>query len=548
MNSERTLEFHPGPWDGAAVDGPPVALPQGARRSARPSVELTLLDTFDRRLFRRGKICLVERAADGTARLALRAFATHRAGHCADWTSSGLPRFAWDVADPRLRSELEDCIDVRALLPQCRLRRISQPVLCFPEAIPEPLRIYRTRYALMPEHGRARALPERLAVCWSAPDEKLARQFIERLLERGLLTPTPDDIWREALSAAGRLPVADELTSRPELAPDQRADIALRQILGTLFNVMSANEAGIIGNIDTEFLHDFRVAIRRSRAALGQLKGVFPARSIARYTRDLAWLGEITGPARDLDVYLLNFAELQGLLPAPVRDELEPLRALLSRESAAAHAALVRCLASPRYLRFKSQWPEFLARPGPRRPAAPNALEAIGSLSARRIWTLYRRIARASGAVDADTPSEQIHALRKTCKKLRYLLEFVQPFHETEQIRRPIRDLKVLQDHLGAFQDAEVQMAYLRAWFARLRQDPRVSSQTLLALGMLFGRFEQIQAARRAEIPGALRHFARKDDRNRFKAMFKLAVAAAAGSAGRQRVLAQIAKKQGESS
>jgi CHAD domain-containing protein len=135
--------------------------------------------------------------------------------------------------------------------------------------------------------------------------------------------------------------------------------------------------------------------------------------------------------------------------------------------------------------------------------------------------------------VDGATPSERIHELRKTCKKLRYLLECVQPFHDEDRIRRPIRALKLLQDHLGAFQDAEVQREYLRGWFAQLRQDGEISSQTLLAVGMLFGRFEQLQAARRAEIPEALKHFARKEERARFKTLFKESPAAAVGKTGR---------------
>ena len=524
MNSERTIELAPA-WS-ARSDGD-TSTP--ARRGTWSSTDVTLLDTFDRRLFRRGKVCALERLGDGTAHLVLRTSGGQRPGHRAAWAAAGIPRFASDVPESELRAALEGLIDVRALLPLCRLRRSCQIMEGFPEAVPDAVRLFRTRYSWVPDQGRPRLVDERLAVSWSAPDDKTARHFVDHLLECGIVKPVKEDIWHAALGAAGRLPPADEVAGSPELTTDLRADVALRRILATLFEIVVNNEAGIIDNIDSEFLHDFRVAVRRSRAVLGQLKGVFPERSIRRFAEDLAWLGAVTGPMRDLDVYLLHVSDLEALLPHALGGELEPLRALLTSEAAAAHAALVRYLSSARYRHFKQQWPAYLARPPARRPAAPNALEPIGSLAGRRIWTLYRRISKAADVVDENTPSERIHELRKTCKKLRYLLEYVEPLHPADRVRRPIRDLKALQDHLGAFQDAEVQMDYLREWFSRLRGDAQVSSQTLLALGMLFGRFEQRQSSRRAEIPPALRRFARKEERARFKSLFKEPVAGAGG-------------------
>ena len=73
---------------------------------------------------------------------------------------------------------------------------------------------------------------------------------------------------------------------------------------------MKDNEKGIIDDIDSEFLHDFRVAVRRTRSLLGQIRYVLPKRRVTRFKRDFAWLGEVTGPARDMDVYLLSFNDI----------------------------------------------------------------------------------------------------------------------------------------------------------------------------------------------------------------------------------------------
>ena len=44
-----------------------------------------------------------------------------------------------------------------------------------------------------------------------------------------------------------------------------------------LLDIMVANEPGMRADLDTEFLHDYRVSLRRTRSLLGQIKNVFPA-------------------------------------------------------------------------------------------------------------------------------------------------------------------------------------------------------------------------------------------------------------------------------
>ena len=57
--------------------------------------------------------------------------------------------------------------------------------------------------------------------------------------------------------------------------------------------------------LDTEFLHDFRVALRRTRSLLGQIRDVFPAAAVEHFSSEFSWIGRLTGPPRDLDVLLL---------------------------------------------------------------------------------------------------------------------------------------------------------------------------------------------------------------------------------------------------
>ena len=71
--------------------------------------------------------------------------------------------------------------------------------------------------------------------------------------------------------------------------------------------MIEANLEGTIADLDSEFLHDFRVSVRRSRAVQRELKGVFAPAELARFRAEFRWLQQVTGDARDLDVYVLEF-------------------------------------------------------------------------------------------------------------------------------------------------------------------------------------------------------------------------------------------------
>ena len=62
----------------------------------------------------------------------------------------------------------------------------------------------------------------------------------------------------------------------PRPGPDGPRGVGARQIHLALLGILVANEPGLRANLDTEFLHDFRVAVRRTRSLLGQIRHVFP--------------------------------------------------------------------------------------------------------------------------------------------------------------------------------------------------------------------------------------------------------------------------------
>ncbi|MBV5303574.1 MAG: CHAD domain-containing protein, partial [Chlorobium sp.] len=87
------------------------------------------------------------------------------------------------------------------------------------------------------------------------------------------------------------------------LNPDAPIHESARQLLQFTCSVMRLNEEGIKKDIDSEFLHDYRVAIRRTRSVMKQLKGVFDSSETTCFLNFFSELGKRTNELRDQDVY-----------------------------------------------------------------------------------------------------------------------------------------------------------------------------------------------------------------------------------------------------
>lgn len=298
-----------------------------------------------------------------------------------------------------------------------------------------------------------------------------------------------------------------------------RADAVVRRFASQCLDRMESSETGILENRGTEALHDYRVALRRSRTLLGQMKGVFPERDARRWLDRLGRLGELTGPLRDCHVMLADLPLYHSVLPESLRPALAPLQSYLEREAASAHRILADRLRRKDYRRTIESWRRFLERPAPKQPSAPNARASAGEVCGRHIWKLYRRMLREGASLGPDSPSEAFHALRKRGKKLRYLLEFSASLRDDGKLRDLIAQLKKLQDVLGEFQDTAVQRARLLRLAETLRQDGQ-PVETLLAMGILVAHMERRQSRCRQAFGDGFAAFAGRPSRRRYRKLF----------------------------
>jgi CHAD domain-containing protein len=349
---------------------------------------------------------------------------------------------------------------------------------------------------------------------------KPLRKAVALLRETLKLSEVADDLLDEALAALGSTPGEYTSKLRLQLEPGMPAIRAVKNVLLRLLETMQANEAGTIADLDSEFLHDFRVSVRRTRSALSQLKGVLPEEIEQRFRPEFAWLGLITGPTRDLDVYLLKLPAYRAALPPSVRQDLGPLYDFLVAQQRKEQQTLARQLRSKRYRRLVAEWRAVLESSAETETGPANARRPVEDVAAERIWKMFRRAIREGRAIGPGSPAEMLHALRKTCKKLRYLLEFFQSLYPQHRIRQLIKALKVLQDNLGDFQDLEVQSAALTSFSRQMAAEQDVAPETLLAMGMLVEDLRRRQHQVRDAFSARFVAFSSPQNRKRFQELF----------------------------
>ena len=331
------------------------------------------------------------------------------------------------------------------------------------------------------------AEPARVSVMRLRGYDDQARRAAGLLVGLGLHAVGQDDIsgsWSEP-----QMPVTDRSVE---------ARVLLSAALTGFLVTMRQNLPGLLDDVDTEFLHDFRVAVRRTRATLKLGRPVLPEVMRSRWEPAFKSLGDLTTPLRDLDVYELDLPAMSRWLVTAAPTDLDPLATHLRSRRTAARRTMVGSLRSAGFSRLFLEWGEQLAGLVDLPASSEREQLSAGQLADRTIASAYQRVARDGALIGADSPARDLHGLRKRCKELRYALEVFAPLIDRAARKRALTDLKDLQDVLGRFQDSEVQRQALRGLAEEMMAEGTTAG-AMLAMGELIGHLDvEQERARRA--------------------------------------------------
>jgi CHAD domain-containing protein len=467
----------------------------------------TYYDSFDWRLYRQGVICEFNRSKQSSTFML-----TNRKD--GDLIASTLlfdvPSFSKQFNPGKVRQTLEPLLGVRALLAVCTLECEVYHLDILNEDEKIVLRVLVEEFDLL--NNRLTLFPAKGCDKYTGHLATIATKDLGSV-------PVDKTVLQEALKLQGRRPKDYSPKLDVRLTPDLRTDTASKTLFRELLRAIKLNEQGTIADTDSEFLHDFRVAVRRTRVGLNQMKKVLPEDALARYKEFFTWLGQITGETRDLDVYLLNFDQYKKKLPSGIRQSITPLQHFLVTKKHKSQQQLAKKLRSAKYLTTLAKWESFLNSPPTQNPSATDATLTVKEFADKRIWKTYQQAVKEGNAIDRHSPPEALHKLRKTCKKLRYLLEFFQNLYPERPIDKLIKGLKKLQDILGDYQDFSVQQERLQQ-FSEEMQAINIPSKTFLAMGVLIQDFENRRCKARERFYSQFSAFKKPENHSRFHALF----------------------------
>jgi CHAD domain-containing protein len=271
--------------------------------------------------------------------------------------------------------------------------------------------------------------------------------------------------------------------------PDATAPAAehLAVMIGAQLAAMLAHDPGTRLGSHPEDLHQMRVATRRLRALLRAARPMLATEWVEPLRAELAWLGDLLGPVRDLDVLLGHLRNQAALLAPAERRAFARLLRRLDAERVQARAAMLDALRSERYLCLLERLED--GGRAPRVVAPETSLHAIAGLE-------FRKLRKAMAALGEEPTDAELHAIRIRGKRARYAAELAETA-VGKPASRFIRKARLFQDVLGEHQDAVVAEERLR----RLVTEDG-GRQAAFAAGRLVERQHARREAARAALPG----------------------------------------------
>ena len=259
-----------------------------------------------------------------------------------------------------------------------------------------------------------------------------------------------------------------------------------------------AHDPGARLGREPESLHQMRVATRQLRAVLRAARPLLVPEWADSLRDELRWLGQLLGPARDLDVQLAYFREESAALDARDRRPLTPFIAHLEAQRNNAQEVLLNELKSERYL--------DLVRRLQQAAHEPTAVESTVTLRelAKQEFTKLRDAIRQAGQAPNNAT---IHETRIKTKRARYAAELAEP-----TVGRPatrfINKARVVQDVLGMYQDAIQAEAHIRAF---LKQS--TSARAAFVAGRMVERQRQRREKAREHMQRLLRGLLKRGEK-----------------------------------
>lgn len=512
----------------------------------RFTLQRRYFDTFDWRLYRSGNVLEV----DGTSGNSHSPSSAAAAGHFEALATSGGresgpepsafrlralgkrgwqrtmiirqdPDFSCNIQEPDLRQYLEPILSGRRLLLQAEVPVSIEPYEVMDDNGKVVLRLELEKYLHPDRNGRFRSI---LVNCRFNPLKgysKVCRHLLGLIDNDGGRTGKIADPCISILSLENITPADYSNKLNITFDPGMTIGQALATTLLFHIGVMRKNLPGIKADLDMEFLHDFRIANRRSRTLVTQIKHVLPPVQQKYYKSIFSWLSDETSAHRDLDVFIHDIPRYISMLPRGMREDLEPLRDELEKKRKRVHSRLLKVLDSDRFLRFEAEYQPYLADGLDNHFHTETGSKPVVEIASKSIWRVYKKLLKQGNIASTSGVSEDIHELRKIGKKFRYLLETFRSLYPERDIEEVIMHCRKLQNLLGRIVDYHVQQSYLLGLMEGRDGKSGLPDSTNTCIRYLVDTYVKQEEKARGKFEGRFARFSNPKTQNKFRILFR---------------------------
>jgi inorganic triphosphatase YgiF len=287
-----------------------------------------------------------------------------------------------------------------------------------------------------------------------------------------------------------------------ELAADMGTHEAFRRLADGVLDHLLANQPAALRGEEQEGIHQMRVGIRRLRSLLVMFERFLEPHARERFDEELKRLGQVLGLARDWDVFV------DETLPRTIRDRrdleaIAPLRAVALERQHAGHQAAKKAIFEPAFTRFVLAFRAWTCSAD---AVLPQRLidRPIGKLAPEMLDRLAAKVEKRLEESDAGDPSS-LHQLRKSAKKLRYAIEYLNDLYGHDA-KRYYKRCSALQKRLGELNDlatgtrfacelsraGRLDLAHELGWLAN--RSAALSAQEQKGIDKVLTKFERAEA------------------------------------------------------
>jgi triphosphatase len=229
---------------------------------------------------------------------------------------------------------------------------------------------------------------------------------------------------------------------------------ALRAIVNAQLGHLLANQPAALSG-DAEAVHQMRVAIRRLRAALTLFEPLLQPNTASCFQAALRRVGQVFGEARDWDVFVLQVLP-DALSDVGAEHWCDLLRDPATARREAAHVHFAEEVLAPPFTALVLGLAAWIADADRLGDAALR--RPIEALYPRLLDRLAGKVGRRGRRIRHRSDSER-HALRKSLKKLRYGIDYLETVLPRKAAKSYLRKCKKVQGILGDINDAVTAVA-----------------------------------------------------------------------------------------